>query len=88
MYEDGRFTLRLGCQGVFGMRNMLKDVLGVEKEALHVLTFNVGGSFGMKASVYPEYPCLLLASKLFGAPVKWTDARSESFPVRQPWAGP
>ena len=79
VFEDGRFTLRLGCQGVFGMRNMLKDVLGVEKEALHVLTFNVGGSFGMKASVYPEYPCLLLAAKLFGAPVKWTDARSESF---------
>ena len=74
-----RFTLRLGCQGVFGMRQMLKDVLGVEREKLHILTFNVGGSFGMKASVYPEYPCLLLASKLYGAPVKWTDERSESF---------
>ena len=74
-----RFTLRLGCQGVFGMRQMLKDVLGVEKDKLHILTFNVGGSFGMKASVYPEYPCLLLAAKLYGAPVKWTDERSESF---------
>ena len=74
-----RFTLRLGCQGVFGMRQMLKDVLGVERERLHILTFNVGGSFGMKASVYPEYPCVLLASKLYGAPVKWTDERSESF---------
>ncbi len=74
-----RFTLRLGCQGVFGMRSSLKDVLGVEKEKLHILTFNVGGSFGMKASVYPEYPCLLLASKLYAAPVKWTDERSESF---------
>jgi carbon-monoxide dehydrogenase large subunit len=74
-----RFTLRLGCQGVFGMRQMLKDVLGVDTEKLHILTFNVGGSFGMKASLYPEYPCLLLAAKLYGAPVKWTDERSESF---------
>ncbi|MDT7951912.1 MAG: xanthine dehydrogenase family protein molybdopterin-binding subunit [Acetobacteraceae bacterium] len=74
-----RFTLRLGCQGVFGMRQMLKDVLGVPREKLHILTFNVGGSFGMKASVYPEYPCVLLASKRFGAPVKWTDERSDSF---------
>lgn len=77
--QSERFTLRLGCQGVFGMRSMLKDVLGVKIEKLHILTFNVGGSFGMKASVYPEYPCLLLASKLYGAPVKWTDERSESF---------
>ncbi len=79
VWSDDRFTLRLGCQGVFGMRNQLKDVLGVGKEGLHILTFNVGGSFGMKASVYPEYPCVLLAAKLFGAPVKWTDERSESF---------
>ena len=25
----GRYTLRTGCQGVFGMRASLKDVLGV-----------------------------------------------------------
>ena len=77
--ESGRFTLRLGCQGVFGMRAALKDVIGVDTDKLHILTYNVGGSFGMKASVYPEYPCVLLASKLFGTAVKWTDERSESF---------
>ena len=44
-----------------------------------VLTGNVGGSFGMKASVYPEYICALLASRKLGRPVKWTDERSESF---------
>ena len=77
--ESGRHTLRLGCQGVWGMRNGLKDILGVAPEQVHVLTGNVGGSFGMKASVYPEYPCLLLAAKQLGRPVKWTDDRSESF---------
>ena len=76
---DGRYTLRLGCQGVWGMKDSLKGVLGVEAEKIRVLTGNVGGSFGMKASVYPEYPCLLLAARLLGAPVKWTDERSESF---------
>jgi carbon-monoxide dehydrogenase large subunit len=75
----GRYTLRLGCQGVFGMKSGLKDVLGVPPDRVHVLTGNVGGSFGMKASVYPEYPCLLLAAKQLGKPVKWTDERSESF---------
>ena len=75
----GRYTLRLGCQGVFGMRASLKDVLGVSVEQVRVLTGNVGGSFGMKASVYPEYPCILLAARLLGRPVKWTDERSGSF---------
>ena len=48
-------------------------------DKVRVLTGNVGGSFGMKAQVYPEYGPLLLAAKLLGRPVKWTDERSESF---------
>ena len=75
----GRYTLRVGCQGVFGLRDSLKGVLGVPVEQVRVLTGNVGGSFGMKAAVYPEYPCILLAARLLGRPVKWTDERSGSF---------
>ena len=48
-------------------------------DKVRVLTGNVGGSFGMKSQVYPEYGPLLLASKPLGRPVKWTDERSESF---------
>ncbi len=77
--ENDRLTLRLGCQGVFGQRNLLSDILGVPVEKMHVLTGNVGGSFGMKASAYPEYICLLHAARTLGQPVKWTDERSESF---------
>ena len=75
----GRYTLRVGCQGVFGLRASLKDVLGVPVGQVRVLTGNVGGSFGMKAAVYPEYPCILMAARLLGRPVKWTDERSGSF---------
>jgi carbon-monoxide dehydrogenase large subunit len=77
--EADRLILRLGCQGVFGQRNSLSAILGVPVEKLRVLSGNVGGSFGMKASVYPEYICLLHAARTLGRPVKWTDERSESF---------
>ena len=77
--ESGRFTLHVGCQGVFGLRNGLAAVLGVERDRARVLTGNVGGSFGMKAAVYPEYVALLHAARALGRPVKWTDERSESF---------
>ncbi|HEX3994625.1 MAG TPA: xanthine dehydrogenase family protein molybdopterin-binding subunit [Acetobacteraceae bacterium] len=74
-----RMILRLGCQGVFGQRNLVSGILGIPVEKLRVLTGNVGGSFGMKASAYPEYICLLHAARSLGHPVKWTDERSESF---------
>ena len=77
--ESDRLILRLGCQGVFGQRNLLSNILGVPVEKLRVLTGNVGGSFGMKSSAYPEYICLLYAARTLGRPVKWTDERSESF---------
>ena len=77
--DSGRYTLHVGCQGVFGLRNLMKDVLGVPVEKLHILTGNVGGSFGMKAFTYPEYFCLLHAARVLRRPVKWTDERSDSF---------
>ena len=46
---------------------------------MRLLTGNVGGSFGMKGSVFPEYICILHAARELNKPVKWTDQRSESF---------
>jgi carbon-monoxide dehydrogenase large subunit len=65
--------------GVFGLKNGLANVLGVERNKVRVLTGNVGGSFGMKSAVYPEYLALFHAAKALGRPVKWTDERGESF---------
>jgi len=77
--EAGRYILRVGCQGVFGLRNNLRGVLGVAAEQVRILTGNVGGSFGMKSQAYPEYICALYAAKRLGRAVKWTDERSDSF---------
>ncbi|HXP77040.1 MAG TPA: xanthine dehydrogenase family protein molybdopterin-binding subunit [Stellaceae bacterium] len=77
---SGRWTLHVGCQGVFGLRNQIaNDILKVPTDKVRVLTGNVGGSFGMKAMAYPEYTCLFHAARALGRPVKWTDERSESF---------
>jgi carbon-monoxide dehydrogenase large subunit len=77
--QSDRWTLRVGCQGVFGLKGGLAHVLGVERDKVRVLTGNVGGSFGMKSSVYPEYLALFHAARTLGRPVKWTDERGESF---------
>ena len=77
--SDEKWTLHSCSQGVFGLKNALRDILGTTPEKVRVLTGNVGGSFGMKASPYPEYVCILHAARLLGRPVKWTDERSGSF---------
>jgi carbon-monoxide dehydrogenase large subunit len=76
---DDHWTLHSCSQGVFGLKTQLADMLGSKPNKVRVLTGNVGGSFGMKASAYPEYICILHAAKILGRPVKWTDERSGSF---------
>ncbi len=81
LYEAAtdRYTLHAGCQGVFGLKHQMADLLKIKPAQMRVLSGNVGGSFGMKGSPYPEYAGLFHAAKLLGRPVKWTDDRSGSF---------
>ena len=75
----GKWTLYSCSQGVHGLKTSLMDILGAPADKVRVVTGQVGGSFGMKASPYPEYVCILHGAKMLGRPVKWTDERSGSF---------
>ncbi len=76
---DGRTTLHVGSQGVTGMRKSLAGVLGVEPETLRLITKDVGGGFGMKGFIYPEYALVIEAARRLGRPVKWTGERGDAF---------
>jgi carbon-monoxide dehydrogenase large subunit len=54
-------------------------VLGVDVDRVRVTAHDIGGSFGMKASVFAEHLPLLHAARMLGRPVKWINDRSESF---------
>jgi carbon-monoxide dehydrogenase large subunit len=75
----GKWTLYSPSQGVHGMKTALMDILGAPADKVRVITGQVGGSFGMKSAVYPEYICILHGARMLGRPVKWTDERSGSF---------
>ena len=66
-------------QGVANMRNQLSAVLGVPPEKIRVIAEEVGGGFGVRFNIYPEYCAALFAAKQLGRPVKWTGTRSEVF---------
>src|SRR5262249_4044930 len=73
------YTMRVCSQSAIVLRNALAAALGVEPNRLRVITEDVGGAFGMKTPVYPEYPALLVAAKELGRPVHWMANRAESF---------
>jgi carbon-monoxide dehydrogenase large subunit len=79
--KSERFTFHVGCQGVFGLRGQLAEILNIPTAKLRILTGSVGGSFGMKAQAYPEYICLLHAARLLKRPIKWTDVRRAFSPT-------
>jgi aerobic carbon-monoxide dehydrogenase large subunit len=77
--RDQRLTLRVTAQGPHQFRRFLaSDIFKVPETQIRVIAENVGGGFGMKGGLYPEYILCCLAAKLSGAPVKWIGERGES----------
>jgi aerobic carbon-monoxide dehydrogenase large subunit len=74
-----QYHLYTCTQGAGIMRNQLSAVLGVPPEKIRVIAEEVGGGFGVRFNVYPEYCAALFAARKLGRPVKWTGTRSEVF---------
>ena len=74
-----RYTLYAGSGGAVRQKNELASVLGIKPDTLRVLSFDVGGNFGTRNRVYPEYGLVLWSSRKLGRPVKYTATRSECF---------
>ena len=52
--------------------------LSVHIDRIRVQTFDIGGSFGIKITSYPQMAvCALASKKAGGRPIKWVETRSE-----------
>jgi carbon-monoxide dehydrogenase large subunit len=65
-------------QGTSDLRNTLAQVTGLDRGKFRIHSNDVGGGFGIRNEVYPEFVALMLAAKRVGRPVKWTGTRSET----------
>ena len=75
-----RYTVHTATQGVFRWRGLVAEpIFHLPPDRMRVRTYDVGGSFGMKAFVYPEQIVCAWAAKQIGRPVKWTGERAECF---------
>ena len=78
--ERDVFRLLLSAAGVHGIRDALADtVFAVDRSRMEVIAPDVGGGFGVKNAVYPEYALVLWAARHLGRPVKWVSEHGEDF---------
>lgn len=75
----GRLVLHAGCQSAHGVKGVLAGMLGLPADGLRVVVPDMGGGFGARAPVYPEFALLLVAARRLGRPVGWTADRGEAF---------
>jgi aerobic carbon-monoxide dehydrogenase large subunit len=76
---DG-FHLMFSGAGVHGLCSQLADsVFHVPQQQMRVSCPDVGGGFGVKNALYPEWVMLLWTARRLGRPVKWIGERSEDF---------
>src|SRR5436190_1359145 len=75
--DDG-LTLHVPTQNPHGVRDPLAGVVGLEEEQVRVVATTVGGGFGAKAGMYPEFGLVATAARKLGRPLKWSETRSES----------
>ena len=75
--EPGRLTVYASTQMPHLIQPMLAPLLGLEPSAIRVIAPHVGGGFGGKAGLSPEYTVVAAAALRLGRPVTWTESRSE-----------
>jgi carbon-monoxide dehydrogenase large subunit len=79
-WRDGLYDLFVSAASVHHIRDQLADfVFRCPRERIRISAPDVGGGFGIKNAVYPEYVVLLWAARRLARPVKWIEDRNEDF---------
>ena len=78
--SDGRMVVHAAHQSPYNLRNgMANGNFNIKPTDIRVLCEDVGGSFGMKSGVQPEYTLVAWAARKMQRPVRWIEDRTEGF---------
>lgn len=76
--DGDKLTCYASSQTPISLREPVAGLLGMDIENLRIVAPAVGGGFGPKATLYPEYIITAQAARTLDRPVKWTEVRSEN----------
>ena len=75
--DDGRLTVWASTQMPHALHGQVAAALEIEPSDVRVITPQVGGGFGGKAGIHPEYTVVAAAARRTGRPVVWVPPRSD-----------
>ena len=75
----GRVTLIASTQMPHMLRTGIADCLDIPEALLRVIAPDVGGGFGQKMQLFPEYVVLVWLARRLGQPIAWIEDRHENF---------
>ena len=75
----GTHTLFAGSQGSHRLKMVMVGALKVPPDKVRVVARDVGGGFGPRTFLYPEFLLVTWAARRLTRPVKWQGDRSEAF---------
>jgi 2-furoyl-CoA dehydrogenase large subunit len=74
----GVITVHSNFMGPFSMHAVTARALNIDENKLRfIVPSDIGGSFGIKSSIYPYIVLISLAAMKAGRPVKWIEDRQE-----------
>ncbi|MCE2489831.1 MAG: molybdopterin-dependent oxidoreductase [Anaerolineae bacterium] len=77
---NGEYTIWMTSQAPHVHRLLFTAfIFGVPENKVRVISPQIGGGFGAKIFMYPEYVLTTALSKKVGRPVKWVETRSENY---------
>jgi aerobic carbon-monoxide dehydrogenase large subunit len=77
----GGVTLIVGSQAPHRLRDELARALGIEAGAVRVVVPDVGGAFGARGAMYPEYVVVARCAVMLDRPIRWLATRREDLLV-------
>jgi aerobic carbon-monoxide dehydrogenase large subunit len=75
---SGRLTLTCTTQMPHAMRTIISELLGLPEFDLRVIAPDVGGAFGQKMSLAPEFVLIAWLARTLGTSVGWVEDRREN----------
>jgi carbon-monoxide dehydrogenase large subunit len=78
-FKQGELYVWSATKNPHTTRRILSRVLALPEAKIHVTVPEIGGGFGIKASVYPEDVVACVASIRTGKAIKWISDRREDF---------
>ena len=76
--KDGRITAWLSTQVPHRDHHGICPALGLDPHELRIIAPDVGGGFGAKSAFGAEEALIVWLTRHVGAPVRWTETRTES----------